>query len=265
MPSRDRHRSPLLAAAVCAAAVAVLLSPTARSAAEDEPEFKNLQVLPADIESNELWRLMRFELVGGLGVRCSYCHVGEEGAPLDDYDFASDAKAPKRKAREMLRMVRAINETHLAGLEDRAQPPVRVSCFTCHHGVTEPRTIQEILFGELRQGGPEAAVARYRDLREQYYGKAAYDFGPTVLTHVAIVLGDEERHAEAIPLLELNLEQHPEFWYSYFLLGDYLADGDRPRAIGHLERALELAPEGSKPFVAERLKALRAPQAPRRP
>jgi tetratricopeptide (TPR) repeat protein len=265
MPSRDRHPNRLLATALCSATLSLLLAPAARSAAQDEPEFVNLQVLAKDIAREELMDVMRFDFVGGLGVRCNYCHVGEEETAIDEYDFASDAKAPKRKAREMLRMVRAINDTHLAALEDRAEPPIRVSCFTCHHGVTEPRKLQDILFEELREGGPDATVARYRELREEYHGRAAYDFGPTVLSHIAIVLGEEDRQAEAIPLLELNVEQHPEFWYSYVLLGDYLTEADRPRAIRHFERALELAPEGSKVFVEQRLDALRAPEAPGSP
>ena len=65
--------------------------------------FTNLQVLPEDIGTRELIGTMRsFAL--GLGVRCSFCHVGEEGRPLATFDFAADDKAEKLKAREMIRM-----------------------------------------------------------------------------------------------------------------------------------------------------------------
>lgn len=33
-----------------------------------------------------------------LGLRCSHCHVGEEGAPLATYDFAADEKPLKARA-----------------------------------------------------------------------------------------------------------------------------------------------------------------------
>ena len=60
-------------------AVAVIL--TSASAQERRNIFadpQNLQVLPADISPGELSRIMRGNALG-LGVRCQYCHVGEEG------------------------------------------------------------------------------------------------------------------------------------------------------------------------------------------
>jgi hypothetical protein len=44
-----------------------------------------------------------------LGVECSYCHVGTDDRSLTDFEFPSDAKETKRIAREMVRMVAAIN------------------------------------------------------------------------------------------------------------------------------------------------------------
>ena len=44
-----------------------------------------------------------------LGVRCQFCHVGQEGQPLAPFDFASDQKRNKLVARQMLRMVAEIN------------------------------------------------------------------------------------------------------------------------------------------------------------
>src|SRR6185437_12934948 len=48
-------------------------------------------------------------LTVSLGVRCTYCHVGEEGKPLSTFDFASDAKDHKLTARKMLAMMHRIN------------------------------------------------------------------------------------------------------------------------------------------------------------
>ena len=55
---------------------------------------KNLQVLPKDLPGSRLGPVMK-GFTGALGVRCWYCHTGEEGKPLSTFDFASDAKANK--------------------------------------------------------------------------------------------------------------------------------------------------------------------------
>jgi hypothetical protein len=79
-------------------------------------KFENLKVLPADITRPQLLQVMRgFAL--GLGVRCQFCHVGEEGQPLSTFDFKSDEKPTKRTARVMLRMVHDINESYLSQLD----------------------------------------------------------------------------------------------------------------------------------------------------
>ncbi len=97
--------------------IALLLTPCAAQAQFPPDSFTNLQVLPEDIGTRQLIGTMRsFAL--GLGVRCTFCHVGEEGQPLATYDFAADDKPQKLKAREMVRMVRSINIDHLASLEE---------------------------------------------------------------------------------------------------------------------------------------------------
>ena len=89
---------------------ATLLIPAGGEAQEQEG-YTNLQVLPSDVSRGQLMSVMR-GFTGALGVRCSTCHIGEEGQPLSTYDFASDDKAAKLKAREMMRMVRTINDTY---------------------------------------------------------------------------------------------------------------------------------------------------------
>src|SRR5690242_15627824 len=71
-------------------------------------KLQNLKVFPKDIPVRALLDTMG-SFTRALGVRCTYCHVGEEGQPLSTFDFASDDKPTKNKAREMLRMVGAIN------------------------------------------------------------------------------------------------------------------------------------------------------------
>src|SRR3954467_7917678 len=118
------------------AAIVVLAAQTAH--AQFPPQkLQNLKVFPKDIPVRAL-----LDTMGGftraLGVRCTYCHVGNEGEPLLSYNFVSDDKPAKNKAREMLRMVGAINGEYLTKLAERRTPPINVACMTCHRGVAEP-------------------------------------------------------------------------------------------------------------------------------
>ncbi len=191
---------------LCCAAI-VLVSTPARAQFPPE-QLVNLQVLPDTISPSALIQLMG-SFTRALGVRCSYCHVGEDGQPLSTYAFPSDEKPTKRKARVMLRMVQAINDQHLSTLESRSTPPVRVQCVTCHAGRTTPRELEDVLLGAYDAAGLDSAVAAYRALREQYYGRAAYDFGSVPLT---IVAGEAERRGavgDATALLALDIEMNP--------------------------------------------------------
>jgi len=98
------------------------------------PPYKNLKVLPQDIPRPQLLGTMKL-FSQSLGVRCTFCHVGEEGKPLSTFDFASDVKEKKLTARKMLAMVHRINEQDF-GVKDFSQ--VKVTCFTCHRGATKP-------------------------------------------------------------------------------------------------------------------------------
>ena len=93
-------------------------------------------MLPKDISRDQLMRNMKF-FAQSLGVRCTHCHVGEEGKPLSTFDFASDAKKEKQIARKMLAMVHRIN-SRISAIKDFKD--VKVTCFTCHRGATKPLT-----------------------------------------------------------------------------------------------------------------------------
>ncbi len=97
--------------------------------------MKNAQVLPADIGADRLRDAMR-HFAMALGVRCAFCHVGPEGAPLDQLDFASDDNPHKNVARGMMLMSASLNEQSLPAFEGLDAP--QVTCFTCHRGSTEP-------------------------------------------------------------------------------------------------------------------------------
>lgn len=195
--------------------IAVLLSPwtTDQAAAQWPPDsLTNLQVLPEDIAFRDLMDTMA-GFTRALGVRCSHCHVGEEGARLSTYDFAADDKALKTKAREMLRMVRAINDLHLAELVERSTPPVAVECFTCHRGTRTPRTLQAELRMAYDSGGVDALVARYQALREEYYGRASYDFGTVPLADLGGELQQAGALVDAEAVHALNVEMNPGEWF----------------------------------------------------
>src|SRR5690349_10843959 len=107
-----------------------VVGPTAKAQGRFPPDsFTNLKVLPKSIPPRELVTMM-IGFTRALGVRCTFCHVGEENLPLEKYDFPNDEKPTKRKAREMLKMVAAINDQYLAHLDKRVEPPIQVQCAT---------------------------------------------------------------------------------------------------------------------------------------
>ena len=201
---------------------------------------QNLQVLPEDFPPDRLRAVMRgFSL--SLGVRCSYCHVGEEGQPLSTYDFASDEHPNKDRTRAMYRMLGDIND-HLAAIDPSGPERVNMWCGTCHNGKPRPMTLVETLSEAAALAGGDAAVERFLALRSQFYGGRQYDFrAPNVDAAGAALLARGDS-AAAGRLFALNVEHHPDFAAGHERLGDLaFAQGDRDAAIRHYERALELA------------------------
>jgi hypothetical protein len=70
--------------------------------------FTNLQVLPKDISKQELVNIMK-NFCFTMDQRCSYCHVATDD--LSSADFPADEKEPKKKARELLRLILAAKKT----------------------------------------------------------------------------------------------------------------------------------------------------------
>jgi hypothetical protein len=113
----------------------VLLMTPAQASAQMPDEFTNLQVLPQDIAQEELIGLMK-SVTQALGVRCNHCHINN-GDSFDDFEFALDENEHKGIAREMIKMVRAINNDLLPA-PMHAEAGRRVTCNTCHRGETTP-------------------------------------------------------------------------------------------------------------------------------
>ena len=200
--------------------------------------FTNLKVLPKNIAPRELLNTMRgFAL--GLGVRCTYCHVGEEGQPLSTYKFASDDKRTKRVARVMIDMVNHINEEHLADVPDRPTPHIVVRCETCHRGVSRPRLLEDEMQLYLADSGITAALAHYRDLRAKYYGGEAYDFRELPLIALAQEQARDGKFDNAVGLLNLSAEFFPTSGLTPATLGNVLLfKGDTAGAIAALKDAV---------------------------
>ncbi len=247
-------------ASLVALVAALALSPGAAA----EPSWswperaENLQVLPKETTAAELRATMR-GFVRGLGVRCVFCHVGEEGKPLATFDFASDENAKKKTARLMMRMVREV-EGRLAAVEPSGPERIEIRCATCHHGVPRPADLETELLDAYAASGIDAALARYRELRERFYGRAAYDFGERSLNAVGYALLRRGDRDAALRVFTLNTEEHPDsgnVWDS--LAETYAAAGGTEQAVVYYQKSLEVDPSNTN--AAEKLRALRAPGA----
>jgi len=234
--------------------LAVLFS--SRTALAQIPDkFTNLKVLPKKITKDELVGTMR-NFAGSLGVRCAFCHAGGNPDNLEGTNFASDEKKEKRAARAMMLMVKEINGKLIpkAGIEN----PTRVECMTCHHGLANPETIQDVMEREIGKNGLEGAKTTYLALKEKYYGKAAYDFSSGPLNMVSEWLANDKNDSDtAIALMRFNIEQYPGIAYSYNLLGRIQAGkGDNEAAKASLRKALELDPgDKSSARILDKLEA----------
>lgn len=203
---------------------------------------KNLQVLPADSPPDRL-RAVMMGFTRSLGVRCTHCHVGEEGKPLTTYDFAADTNPKKDVARGMLRMLGTIND-QLKTIQPEKVDRVNMWCHTCHRGRPLPMTLAEELSRVYKQQGSDSTVARYQDLRARFYGAGAYDFREPALNEVGYVALASHDARGAVSILQLNAQQFPESWNARDSLGEaYLAAGDTAQALIQYEKALELDPK----------------------
>jgi tetratricopeptide (TPR) repeat protein len=175
------------------------------------------------------------EISKALGVRCNYCHTAPFGT--------TGQQEPKKDvARAMLAMTRDLNAKIQ---EATGKPPneiTRVDCVTCHRGVAIPEPLSAIIIRTVAAKGGAAAADQYRDLRKQYYGRDAYDFSEDALLSIIerVVQG---RPDDAIALLRMNLEFHPDSAKTYALLGfAYTRKVDDDAAIVNLKKSLELDP-----------------------
>jgi len=201
----------------------------------EKPE--NLQVLGEEYTGRRLGGMMR-QFSIGLGVRCTHCHVGEEGKSLSTFDFASDENPNKNRAREMLRMVNDI-KGHLAKIDPSGSSRVEISCNTCHRGITRPISLSAQLGETFRAEGIEASLAQYSELKEKYYGTGAYQFTESILNDLGYAaLSDNP--SGAVKMFNLNAKEYPKSW-NVFADG-YMQSGDKKKAKKYYKKSLKLNP-----------------------
>lgn len=205
----------------------------------------NVQVFPRTTPVMEVVGAMR-NMSGALGVRCQFCHVGEEGMPLARFDFAKDEKRPKLVARHMMRMVQEINR-RLDTIPGREANGLQVECATCHRGVSKPQPLWTLVVDAATAAGGDSAVRAYRALRERYYGRDAYDFGEGSLNTAAFRLGRAGKYEEAFALLRLNEEIFPRSSGMYVFRGNInLMKGDTTAAAAAFREALTRDPSNNE-------------------
>jgi hypothetical protein len=120
----------LLAVAISAVAGATI----SRSADE---QYVNLKVLPKNISSHDLQKIMVDDFEDGLGVSCNFCHSADK--ITGELDFASDAKPEKEIARSMMRMTIGINKKYFKIKHPMiGTDALTINCNTCHNGVAFP-------------------------------------------------------------------------------------------------------------------------------
>lgn len=103
-----------------------------------EDVFKNIQVLKG-IPVDQFMGTMGF-FSSSLGLNCTDCHGEESGGDWAKY---ADETPLKRRARQMIGMMRQINDANFGGRQ-------LVTCNTCHRGVSNPNVMPSIdlLYGE---------------------------------------------------------------------------------------------------------------------
>jgi hypothetical protein len=221
---------------------------------------QNLQVLAKDIPQPELAQIMQ-GFAQGLGVQCTYCHAPApapegggrfgggggrgRGGPAA-LDFPSDQLPAKKKAREMMLMVRDLNARIPTAVSKSVDATARVGCATCHGGIAIPKPLGDILDQTAAEKGAPAAVAQYKELRKQYFGSRAYDFSEGSLVALA-QRATTKAPADALAWLQLNLEYFPLSARTFVAMSQVQQRAnDKDAAVKSLERALELDPQNAQ-------------------
>ena len=209
---------------------------TAGSGQAEIPDtFTNLKVFPGNVGKQKLLGVMH-DFSTALDVHCTFCHIQKTPGEFDSIDWASDGIAKKNVTRGMMMMVRNINGELLPGATGERDSKVR--CITCHRGLKDPRTLDRVLLDTIEKDGADVGIARFRELKDEFYGKGAYDFSPRILTVVAETLvmsrGDMDG---AMKMLDLGIEVNPDDVATHLMRAQaQVVQGDREGARARAAR-----------------------------
>ena len=162
------------------------------------PPMTNLQIIPKDTPREQVLATMQ-AFTQSLGVQCNYCHVFEGRGGRND--MASDEKPTKKAARGMMLLAREINSKLPEAVGKSADATTRVGCATCHRGVPIPKQIADIVTDAAATGGATAGLAKFKELRTQFYGGQSYDFseGSLILDRAARQHREQGRRCAGVP------------------------------------------------------------------
>ncbi len=207
-------------AAIPVLALAAVCLPAQAPAKFPPDSLVNTKVIPKSTPVLQVIGTMR-NFTFDLGVRCQFCHVGEEGQPLTQFNFVSDEKRTKLVARQMMLLVQEANR-RIDTVPGHQPDDPQVTCATCHRGISKPMPLSAVIVAAASAGGADSGVKAYRALRQRYYGSGAYDFGEGQLNTAAFRLGRANKFDEAIALLRLNEEFYPNSSGMYVFRGNVL-------------------------------------------
>ena len=96
-------------------------------------------------------------------------------------------------------------------------------------------------------GGAAAGIAKFKELREKYYGGQSYDFSEVPMITMAQRTNAAGKYDDALAYLQANLEYYPKSARTYSAMAQMKnAKGDKPGAIQALEKAVELDPNNAQ-------------------
>jgi hypothetical protein len=208
------------------------------------PPLTNLQVMPKDTPRPQVLAAMQ-NIAASLGVQCNYCHVMEGRGGRND--MASDEKPAKKAARGMMILAREINEKLPPAIGKAANDTTRVGCATCHRGVPIPKLLPDVVTDAAASGGAPAGIAKYKELREKFYGAQAYDFSENGFIQTANRAAATNKPDDALAYLQANLEYYPKSSRTYQAMANIKnGKGDKAGAIADLEKAVEMDPNNAQ-------------------
>jgi hypothetical protein len=209
-----------------------------------QPPMTNLQIIPKDTPRPQVLQQMQ-AIANALGVQCTYCHVMEGRGGRND--MAADEKPTKKAARGMMLLTRDINAKLPDAIGKAQDATTRVGCATCHRGVPVPRQITDVVTDAAAAGGSAAGLAKFRELREKFYGGQSYDFSENGLIATAQRAIAVNKPDDALAYLQANVEYYPKSSRNYLVMSQaHMAKQDKAGAIKDLEKALELDPNNAQ-------------------